>query len=76
MHLKEISRQLQEVSFKYVYRELNVQANTISKDGLLMMENHIIEDEYQDGILVSSMPIDVFVFYFFFVGGFQCNLFT
>jgi ribonuclease HI len=33
-HLKENSRQFMEVSFKHVYRELNVQANTLSKDGL------------------------------------------
>jgi len=33
-HLKEISRQFKEVSFKHVYRELNVKVDILSKYAL------------------------------------------
>jgi ribonuclease HI len=48
-HLKEISRQFQEVSFKHVYRELNVQVDTLSKDGLQLMENQSLKMNIKRG---------------------------
>ena len=62
LHLKEISRQFQEIIFSHVYKELNMQVNSLSKEGLLMLANNITEDEFLGGSLVSSRTINIYEF--------------
>ena len=62
LHLKELSRQFQEIIFSHVYKELNIQADSLSKVGLHMLANNITEDEFLGRSLVSSRTIRIYEF--------------
>jgi len=62
LKLKDISRKFSNITYSLVYMEHNIQADSLSKEGLQLAQNMIVEDEYMGGVIISarSLSIDVF----------------
>lgn len=53
-HLRVLSNTFDKISFEHIYRQHNVQADTLSKVGLTGPFQQIIEDEFRSETVVST----------------------
>jgi hypothetical protein len=51
--LKTIARQFNDILFSYIYREQNMEVDSMSKEALLLHTNLAYWEEFLDGFLVS-----------------------
>lgn len=58
--LKIIADSFSSISFQHVFREMNVEANRVSKEALELPEFHLIQEEFLDGEIISIRDDDIF----------------